>query len=169
MANRTTRAFGDTDKRMLWIGFLAAAAWWVVEAAIHSFFFDSGTIASHLIPRDSNEVWMRSLVCVVFIAFGVYAYVVTERINRVRAEQQLLQHRLEGALTRALSGFLPICANCKKIRLERSDPETQSSWQQIERYLVQRTDVQFSHSVCPACEQELLRGNLDSIAKDWEI
>ena len=162
MTDGISRPLAGTDKRMLWIGLLAACAWWVLEATLHRFVFDSGTVVQQLIPRDSNELWMRSLVCVLFIAFGAYAHAVNARLNRAREKEHQLQEQLEDALTKALNGFLPICARCKKIRPGEADPETQASWQQIEIYLTQRTQVQFSHSVCPACERELYGESPDS-------
>jgi hypothetical protein len=49
---------------------------------------------------------------------------------------------------RVLEGFLPICANCKKIR-------TDTQWEQIEAYISQRSPVAFSHSICPECREKL--------------
>jgi hypothetical protein len=50
---------------------------------------------------------------------------------------------------RILEGFIPICANCKKIR----NPEDQ--WEQIEKYITQHSLAQFSHSICPECAKQL--------------
>jgi hypothetical protein len=47
-----------------------------------------------------------------------------------------------------LEGFLPICANCKKIRHE-------DRWHQIERYITDHSLAQFSHSICPDCLKKL--------------
>jgi hypothetical protein len=47
-----------------------------------------------------------------------------------------------------LEGFLPICANCKKIRHE-------DQWQQIEKYIADHSLVEFSHSICPDCLKKL--------------
>jgi phosphoserine phosphatase RsbU/P len=44
-----------------------------------------------------------------------------------------------------LSGLLPICSYCKRIR---SDSDY---WEQVDSYIAEHTDVQFSHSVCPDC------------------
>jgi hypothetical protein len=49
---------------------------------------------------------------------------------------------------RVLEGFLPICANCKKIRHE-------DRWDQIEKYISDHSLAQFSHSICPDCMKEL--------------
>jgi hypothetical protein len=48
-----------------------------------------------------------------------------------------------------LSGMLPICAGCKKIR------DDQGYWQQIESYISKHSDADFSHSICPECVARL--------------
>lgn len=50
---------------------------------------------------------------------------------------------------KALRGILPICSSCKKIRDDRG------YWNQVEHYLKEHTDVQFSHSLCPDCARKL--------------
>ena len=50
-----------------------------------------------------------------------------------------------------LEGILPICSYCKKIRIEGADPEKQEGWVKIEGYILEKTDAQFSHSICPKC------------------
>ena len=58
---------------------------------------------------------------------------------------------LKEALIRVkvLSGLLPICASCKKIR------DDEGYWNQIETYIRDRSDADFSHSICPACTKKL--------------
>lgn len=48
-----------------------------------------------------------------------------------------------------LEGILPVCASCKKIR------DTANNWHPIESYIRDRTDVDFSHSICPECAARL--------------
>jgi len=64
---------------------------------------------------------------------------------------------LENALShiKKLEGILPICSNCKKIRLEGTDPKKQDNWMQIESYISEKTEAQFSHSICPECMEKL--------------
>jgi len=64
-------------------------------------------------------------------------------------QQNLLQQRLSEALTKVLSGFIPICANCKKTRDE------DNNWVQIESYIQDRTEASFSHGICPECARKL--------------
>jgi hypothetical protein len=53
------------------------------------------------------------------------------------------------ANVRILSGLLPICASCKRIR------DDQGYWSQIEHYLGQHTEAEFSHGICPECASRL--------------
>lgn len=50
---------------------------------------------------------------------------------------------------KTLSGFLPICASCKKIR------DDEGYWNQIEGYIRDHSEVEFSHSICPNCAKKL--------------
>jgi len=54
-----------------------------------------------------------------------------------------------------LEGILPICANCKRIRLEGAPYDKQESWVQIESYISNRTKAEFSHGICPDCIKKL--------------
>lgn len=69
----------------------------------------------------------------------------------VELENQRLMKELQEALdnVRILSGFLPICASCKKIR------DDQGKWNHIENYIRDHSEAQFSHSICPDCSAEL--------------
>ncbi len=51
-----------------------------------------------------------------------------------------------------LKGIIPICAKCKKIR------DNKGYWQQVESYIESKSEVEFSHSLCPECT-EILYGN----------
>ncbi len=61
---------------------------------------------------------------------------------------------------KTLSGLLPICANCKKIR------DSKGYWSQIESYVEANSDVQFSHGLCEKCEKELYGD--DDWYKEWK-
>ncbi len=49
---------------------------------------------------------------------------------------------------KTLSGFLPICSHCKKIR------DDKGYWNQIESYIHNHSDAEFSHGICPACARK---------------
>jgi hypothetical protein len=75
----------------------------------------------------------------------------TERREAVAAQKQLIA-KLEDALSKVktLSGLLPICSACKKIR------DDHGYWSQVEGYIQEHTDARFTHSYCPECAQKYL-------------
>jgi hypothetical protein len=54
-----------------------------------------------------------------------------------------------------LESILPICSNCKKIRLPGSDPSIKESWESIESYITNKTTTRFTHGICPECAAAL--------------
>ena len=81
---------------------------------------------------------------------------------RVLELQGALAHRvrqLEEALSRVkqLQGLLPICSYCKKIRNDRN------YWQQVEGYISERSEAQFSHGICPECYAQYVQPELDRL------
>jgi DNA-binding response OmpR family regulator len=84
-------------------------------------------------PFDWNELRAR-----VFIGTRIVGLQLA-LATRVAELQQAL------ANVRQLSGLLPICAYCKRIR------DDADYWQQIEKYLVDHSDAQFTHGICPDC------------------
>lgn len=73
------------------------------------------------------------------------------RRKHAELERERLIGRLERALAeiRTLRGILPICAQCKRIRDDRG------YWEQLEVYLREHADLEFSHGLCPDCAEEL--------------
>lgn len=65
---------------------------------------------------------------------------------------------------RQLSGLLPICAYCKKIREgDVSESSESKTWVPIEQYVSSRSEASFSHGVCPGCYAEHLKPQLDAL------
>jgi len=77
--------------------------------------------------------------------------------KRADAERERLIAELRHALAdvKTLSGLLPICGSCKKIRDDRG------YWQRIEQFLADHSKAQFSHGLCPGCA-ERLKAELDA-------
>lgn len=75
---------------------------------------------------------------------------ITDR-RRAEAERERLIRQLEDALSQVkmLKGILPICASCKRIRDDKGD------WIQIEEYMKEHAEVEFSHGICPECRVRL--------------
>jgi hypothetical protein len=84
----------------------------------------------------------------------VAASAIVRDITQLKREEQerlkLIQELTEAlSQVKTLSGLLPICASCKKIRDDRG------YWQQVETYLKERSNVDFTHGICPECIQRL--------------
>jgi len=89
------------------------------------------------------DAWNNILRVGVFITFSLI-------LSRLKgdAEREMKLHReLVGALTRVkqLTGLLPICAWCKRIR------DKEGTWQQVESYVTVHSEAGFTHGICPEC------------------
>ena len=73
------------------------------------------------------------------------------KLTDLEKEKNQLIEKLQQALShvKKLSGFLPICASCKKIR------DDSGYWNQIETYIRDHSEAEFSHSLCPECSRKL--------------
>jgi len=73
--------------------------------------------------------------------------------ERMRAEEERekLIRELQTSLSeaRTLKGILPICSSCKKIRDEKGN------WRDVEAYIWEHSDAEFSHGICPDCMKRL--------------
>ncbi len=71
--------------------------------------------------------------------------------KKIEADRDQLIHHLQEALAnvKSLSGLLPICAGCKKIR------DDKGYWSQVEKYIQNHSEAKFSHGMCPDCLKKL--------------
>ena len=78
---------------------------------------------------------------------------ITQRRQHEHERESLIQS-LQDAVeeVRSLSGLLPICSSCKKIRNDGG------YWQQIEAYLAEHTEASFTHGICPDCAAHYFPG-----------
>jgi len=111
---------------------------------------ESGVAVSiELQPHFYQTIWFYGL-CVLFIALAGAA---TQRVRVVRlmARERELGERVQEALAdiKILRGLLPICASCKKIR------DDSGYWKQMETYIHEHSEANFSHGICPDCLRRL--------------
>ncbi len=110
----------------------------------------------HNKKKNGEMYWESASISAVMDAGGQVTHFVgvkediTER-KKAEAEREELIRRLESALAnvKTLTGLLPICCGCKKIR------DDQGYWNQVESYVAARSDARFSHGLCPDCAQRL--------------
>ena len=125
-----------------------------------------------LVPERHRQYLSRSFflhrLLIIFFFFG-YVIVLLAFIFDVQLVSQLfvsvifllgavfvlmgivIQSRLLSEIQTTLNGLLPICAKCKKIPINEDDIENPKSWKNIESYISERSDVNFSHGLCPSC------------------
>lgn len=75
----------------------------------------------------------------------------TAQLQTEIEERKKTEEDLREALSRikTLSGLLPICASCKKIR------DSKGNWEQVEVYIKNNSNAEFTHGVCPECARKL--------------
>jgi ligand-binding sensor domain-containing protein len=107
------------------------------------------SIALTLAPHFYQTYWFYAL-CIGGVALAG-AGSQRLRVRALQARERELSARVEQAVAQVkqLSGLLPICASCKKIR------DDKGYWNQMETYIHDHSGADFSHSVCPDCLAKL--------------
>ena len=114
------------------------------------------TLLEFPIVTKSGEVkWIEQTATLLSVdgkvaGFQVIGRDVTKR-KQIEEERERLIAKLQEAAAKikTMSGLLPICASCKKIR------DDTGYWNQIESYIQVHSDAEFSHSICPECVVKL--------------
>ena len=116
------------------------------EDIVHG--FEAGAVDYVTKPFNSSELLVR-----------VRTHV---ELKKKRDREKELVSGLEAALAeiKQLSGLLPICSGCKKIR------DDEGYWQQLEHYFSNHSDVRFTHGVCPDCVKKIYPEFASRVLKD---
>jgi tetratricopeptide (TPR) repeat protein len=106
--------------------------------------------------RYRSVILGSSLLFLVTIVAGLASYSIKVRNNKISLKKSNLElEQLNAELhekineIKTLSGLLPICAQCKKIRNDSG------YWEQLEGYISEHTSATFSHGICPHCAEDL--------------
>ena len=119
--------------------------------------YESGLaeIEFRIVRRDGTERWVALAFQPVYN--GESRFLGTRCSNRDITERKLAEgerEKLIGDLRNALSkvkqlsGLLPICACCKKVR------DDKGYWRQLEAYIRDHSEADFSHGICPECARK---------------
>ena len=92
-----------------------------------------GLKAIGILRSPEHETELRSLAG----ELEAQLHQVIEERDRLRWEVKILE------------GLLPICASCKRIR------DDDGKWQKLEKYLIEHSEADFTHTICPDCKDEL--------------
>ena len=75
--------------------------------------------------------------------------VTDKRMTEMQLEKTVVELRKALTKVKTLSGLLPICSSCKKIR------DDNGYWNEVEAYIHEHSEVEFSHGICPDCMRKL--------------
>jgi len=106
---------------------------------------------SVLQARLQHEYAAYSIYAAIWI-FGMLATITAFRMLKGETDRrEELIGKLHQALkdVKTLNGMIPICASCKNIRNDKG------YWERIEKYILERSEAEFTHSICPTCMQKL--------------
>jgi len=145
-ARRQRRA---RQRVLLFLLLVFAVAFWLLEAIEDTWLIrEIYHIEDRLLgERDTPGAY---LLLTAFYGGGVaLTGLLVWLLVRQERRRAALEAKLDEAMTRLLSGFVPICMYCKNIRENGGD-----RWRPIETYLASRTDLKFSHGLCPQCFAE---------------
>jgi hypothetical protein len=142
------RLFSTTPARELFLIFMAGLATFAISAFYNLFESFSEFSRRHENWNIDEILVLCSILCLGLFAFGVRRWRESLQSElELRARNESLEKAL--AEIQQLQGILPICSSCKKIR------DDHGYWHQVESYIRDHTNVDFSHSLCPDCAAQL--------------
>lgn len=98
-------------------------------------------------PFFWQTLWFYALCASLVLLAAAATFQVRVRSLRLREDELKRRVAEEIARVRVLSGLLPICSWCKKVR------DDAGYWKQIESYIRDHSEAQFTHGICPDCEK----------------
>ncbi len=124
---------------LLLISFIMLSGWFFLRAILTLSF------ENHIVDFMRPSVLQGFSVMVVFVG-NITIVTGLIIINGQRLEHDLIQAKDQ---VNSLKGLLPICSSCKKIR------DDEGYWHQVEEYVKQHSEAEFSHGICPGCMKRL--------------
>lgn len=106
-------------------------------------------LSGHVYMSALHAVWNTAIRLASFLAIGWSVSTTRKVLATERNEAEALRRSMSEI--KVLESFLPICAQCKKIRNQKGE------WQVLESYIGEHANTQFSHGYCPECLQEAMR------------
>jgi hypothetical protein len=125
-----------------------------------------GFITGRLVMKTPPDIlitlpahWASYIFCMIFF-FMVTAITITSyrqtmtalmfAVSRQRNKLDINNRELQRVLQeiKTLKGIIPICMHCKEIR------DDKGSWKQLEKYIAEHSDAEFSHSICDKCMEK---------------
>jgi hypothetical protein len=142
--------------KIKWLMAGAAFGYFVFHPLVHiislAHFFGEQGVSTDF-PSDILRAFSISMLpwSIAFMTLNALIGYSWGKIKQTDEEKSKVIKELQAALERVktLSGMLPICSSCKKIR------DDQGYWNQIEAYIAKHSEAEFSHGICPECARKL--------------
>ncbi|MCF7793251.1 MAG: response regulator [Candidatus Cloacimonetes bacterium] len=123
------------------------------------------------VRKDKNENLIPVLVSTSPIIIDekptgmIITYRDISKLKKAEKEKEKLIQDLQKALheVKTLSGLIPICSHCKKVR------DDGGYWDQVENYIARHANVDFSHGICPDCMRQYYPEMYDKMKKKGEV
>ncbi len=93
--------------------------------------------------------WLSGILGIVVVAVGAAIFIKVTNPILQKLHETIEELKDSLSKVRLLSGLLPICASCKKIR------DDKGYWNQIESYISEHSEAAFTHGICPDCVRKL--------------
>ncbi len=122
----------------------------VISGIIATLLAALSTVYFFMTPQFSLGVESGDIFrLIVFAVVALLTSSIAAERNRTHAAQQKLVEDLQAAnlRIRTLSDMLPICPDCRRVRVG----EGNDKWQSVEKYLAETPDLHISHALCPEC------------------
>jgi hypothetical protein len=117
---------------------------------------------------DGTHCWLKDRAKVedytgdnICLSLGCLTAVTKEMESEERCENLIAELKKALAKVKTLSGLLPVCSHCKKIR------DDKGYWKQIEAYLLEHSDAEVRNSICEECAKEHFRTPHPDLGKRW--
>jgi K+-sensing histidine kinase KdpD len=134
---------------------IAYAAWHIdrrasVGAALLSgvIWFSANYLPGNPYSSSFYEIWNIVTQVLSYLAIALTISSIRQLLDKERQVSEKLREALSEI--KVLESFLPICAECKKIR------DKDGEWQELEVYIGHNSNTQFSHGYCPECAKRAL-------------
>ena len=129
----------------------------VRKQVVPTVLFSTAVIILYYFYKETTYIAERVNTIISLLTLNLVGFTFSRLIGRYRrmyfltlSREQEIRSRLEETLEKIkhLSGIVPICSHCLKIRDEGG------YWQRTEQYIQEHSEAQFSHGICPDCAKE---------------
>ena len=107
-------------------------------------------------------IWLIGVVGIGLGAGHIRRRIRERDLAELERTKTIVQLQEALAQVKTLKGIVPICSHCKKIR------DDAGYWQQVDSYVRQHTEAEFSHSLCPSCIEVVYPEHAEAVLRQLE-